>query len=376
MPEKVKAVCSRCNVNKWAVDFKEGCYADISHNSVCLFCEMKEEYRKEVNALKEENKKLKEEINDLKKTINTPKTKTNTNMTTPNTVPWDTFTSLERKVSSLQEFVERNIAVEEKNSKPNKSGKSTTSTPGKAANKSKTKTNNPSVSFQVSKNSKTKTTNPSVSFQVVKNGVKPKQKTFLPIKVQNRFQLLGQEDEVEGEAVIVGDSIVRGQLDSFCSINPKKRKRFCLPGATVQDITNSVNSVFQEASADSTVIIHVGTNNVLSTRSEELLDKYRKMIKSFKVKTNKLIISGILPRTKGRDRFFSGAHYTNNCLETICKQEGVGFVNLWNDFYNKKNYFLPDGLHLSQEGSAKMGQLFNDAIVNFQMRARLRHLRE
>lgn len=368
MPEKVKAVCSRCKVNKWAVDFKEGCFADITHNSICLFCEMKEEYRKmfsemkeeyrqELNAVKEENKKLRQEINDLKKRSSTSKIETSTNMPTSTTVPWNTFTVLEKKVSSLQEFVERNIAVEEKSSKTkNNPSKSTTAAARKSTNKSKTN-------------------NPSASFQVVTNGAKPKQKTFLPIKVQNRFQLLGQKDEVEGDAVIVGDSIVRGQIDSFCSINPKKRKRFCLPGATVEDITNSANSVFQETSQDSTVIIHVGTNNILSTRSEELLAKYKKMIRQFKEKSNKLIISGILPRIKGRDRFFSGAHYTNNCLETICRQEGVGFVNLWNNFYNKKNYFLPDGLHLNQEGSRIMAEQFNSAIVNFQMGTRLRELR-
>ena len=33
---KLKSLCYRCHVNKWIVDFKEGCAANISSISVCL----------------------------------------------------------------------------------------------------------------------------------------------------------------------------------------------------------------------------------------------------------------------------------------------------------------------------------------------------
>ena len=38
-PVTLKSICFKCKVNKWIVDFKEGCSAKISTTSVCLACE-------------------------------------------------------------------------------------------------------------------------------------------------------------------------------------------------------------------------------------------------------------------------------------------------------------------------------------------------
>ena len=43
------------------------------------------------------------------------------------------------------------------------------------------------------------------------------------------------------------------------------------------------------------LIIHACTNDVMNTRLEELLEKYRKMIQRYKCKTNKIIIK-MIPR--------------------------------------------------------------------------------
>ena len=60
--EKLKADCFKCKVNKWAVDFKEGAYANISSTSVCLSCEQAaliEEQIKKIEAQKKEVDRLK-----------------------------------------------------------------------------------------------------------------------------------------------------------------------------------------------------------------------------------------------------------------------------------------------------------------------------
>ena len=53
--EKLKSVCFKCSINKWAVDFKEGCHSKLSTVSVCLSCEQAsliEAQKKEIDRLK------------------------------------------------------------------------------------------------------------------------------------------------------------------------------------------------------------------------------------------------------------------------------------------------------------------------------------
>ena len=68
------------------------------------------------------------------------------------------------------------------------------------------------------------------------------------------------------------------------------------------------------------------------------------MIQKYKTKSENIIISGILPRTKTDARFYNIAFSTNNRLKTPCQQENVEFIDMWNDFYNKHSLFQKDGL--------------------------------
>ena len=52
---KMKSVCFKCNINKWIVDYKEGCASMVSRTSVCLFCEQAEKIEKLQKSLKEKN---------------------------------------------------------------------------------------------------------------------------------------------------------------------------------------------------------------------------------------------------------------------------------------------------------------------------------
>ncbi len=50
------------------------------------------------------------------------------------------------------------------------------------------------------------------------------------------------------------------------------------------------------------------------------------------------MISGVLPRIAADNGFYSKAFSLNNRLETLCKEHGIEFVNMWNDFYNNLAY--------------------------------------
>ncbi len=77
------------------------------------------------------------------------------------------------------------------------------------------------------------------------------------------------------------------------------------------------------------------------------------------------MISGVLPRITADNGFYSKACSLNNRLETLCKEHGIEFVNMWNDFYNKTGLFKQDGLHLSPVGDARFGRLLSKAVRKF-----------
>ena len=200
-------------------------------------------------------------------------------------------------------------------------------------------------------------------FQLVRNGAKPPRsppELEPQLTCGNRFRLLGEIKEDEFETRLVGDSMIDPQLEEFCGRSPNgRRKRYCYKGATVDDMTAVCDTVTEKADENTVIMIHAGTNDVQSTRSEELLEKYKRMIKRYKEKVTEknIVISGILPRKFGGRSFFSKAFSTNNRLKTLCMEENVNFVNFWDDFYFNKLLFCDDGLHLNDWGAARFGRL-------------------
>ena len=164
---------------------------------------------------------------------------------------------------------------------------------------------------------------------------------------------------------LVGDSMVRGQLVEFCGRAPNHRKRFCIPGAGVNDVSEALEDVTKDTPNNSLVVLHVGTNDVVRTRSEELMQRYRQMIRRYKTKTKNIIISGILPRIGADTTFYSKAFSTNNRLKSLCLQEKVDFLDTWNDFYDQPKLFSDDGLHLNTVGAARFGRLLSSGVCAF-----------
>ena len=202
------------------------------------------------------------------------------------------------------------------------------------------------------------------SFQLVRQGAKPIRRVIQPTKCSNRFQILEEQDEPES-SYLVGDSVVRQQLTEFCGRVKEKRRIYCLPGAGVDDITNVLDQVSAEATDKSLFVIHAGTNDIRKTRSEELLNKYRRLIQQYKTKSSNIIISGVLPRIDADNLFYSKAFSLNNRLQSLCKEQGIEFLNMWNDFYKQSGLFQRDGLHLSAVGAARYGRLLNEAVRGF-----------
>ena len=100
------------------------------------------------------------------------------------------------------------------------------------------------------------------TFISVRNGVqvKPiKPKIIVPIETQNSFSPLADLVDEPEDSIIVGDSMIRHQLEEFCGRAPKRRKRYCYPGAKIDDITKALEDITEKEKHDSLYIVHVGS---------------------------------------------------------------------------------------------------------------------
>ena len=138
-----------------------------------------------------------------------------------------------------------------------------------------------------------------------------------------------------------------------------------MPGGGLDDITAATDVVSEGAKSETLYIIHAGTNDVQSTRTEEIMDKYRRLIRRYKEKSNNVIVSGILPRFKPSASFHGKTLRINHQLWELCVTEGVGFMNGWSHFNERTDLYRDDGLHLNEIGGARLGRLLHDAVIRF-----------
>ena len=65
-------------------------------------------------------------------------------------------------------------------------------------------------------------------------------------------------------------------------------------------------------------------------------------------RAGKIWISGILPVMGGRKGYRNCREMsTNSQLEGMCRQEKVGFVDLWTTFAGRPDLYRKDGLHMT-----------------------------
>ena len=132
----------------------------------------------------------------------------------------------------------------------------------------------------------------------------------------------------------MGDSIVR-KTDRV--LNKGDDVVVCLPGAKIEAITERVENIVGVCKGGS-VLVHVGTNNVEREGTTAIVRKYRNLVRTLKqMRVEQVILSGILP-VIGRT-----GHRYRNCrrmainmlVEKLCREEEVGFVDLWGSFVGR-----------------------------------------
>ena len=80
--------------------------------------------------------------------------------------------------------------------------------------------------------------------------------------------------------------------------------RICLPSAGIQDVRNRAASVVGPGKGG-TVLVHVGTNDLDKKGSEEVMGRYRELVRELKrVRVGNIVLSGFPP--------LRGAYTRNN----------------------------------------------------------------
>lgn len=177
-----------------------------------------------------------------------------------------------------------------------------------------------------------------------------------PVMLTNKFSMLSEE---EGDACIVGDSLVRGQGVSFGQRTRRKAKVTCFPGAGIEKLANSLPK--SEGPFNATVIC-AGGNDVKSSTSPELRIKYRALLARLSERRSPTVVMGILPRLFENNIFANRAKEINRWLHIQCNERGILFIDLWDKFNKKRNLFMRDGIHLASQGRNILTDNINEVL--------------
>ena len=108
----------------------------------------------------------------------------------------------------------------------------------------------------------------------------------------------------------------------------------CLPGARIEHVTERVEKIVGRGNGG-TILVHVGTNNTDKEGKTAIVEKYRKLLKKTKqARLGQIILSGILPVCGNRIQGYRNSKRmaVNGMVERLCKEEDVGYVDMWDSF--------------------------------------------
>ena len=79
-----------------------------------------------------------------------------------------------------------------------------------------------------------------------------------------------------------------------------------------------------------------------------------------------IILSGILPVFGNRiDGYRNSKRMAiNGMVKRLCKEEDVGYVDLWDSVVGKEGMYARDGLHLSGKGAAVFAEGLSGAVAS------------
>jgi hypothetical protein len=175
-------------------------------------------------------------------------------------------------------------------------------------------------------------------------------------ELETRLQMAGtgESDTVQTKqtftkCIVVGDSIVRNVGSEHADMKVE-----CFPGIKTEQLHRVMEK--RDLVRSDTVIIHVGTNDLKTTRDLDMVmgEVYELVTTAKKKLPNcRLVLSGVLRR---RDVSWRRVGALNDKFDWVANALGLTFVdpNSWIE----DGDFARDGLHLNGRGKRRLGQLF------------------
>ena len=106
---------------------------------------------------------------------------------------------------------------------------------------------------------------------------------------------------------------------------------------------------------------------VKTSASEKAGQNGRKLLKKTKqARLGQIILSGILPVCGNRIQGYRNSKRmaVNGMVERLCKEEEVGYVDMWDSFVGNEELYFRDGLHLSGKGAAVLAEGLSGAVAS------------
>lgn len=348
---KLKSVCFKCKVNKWAVDFRKGCYSQLSSLSVCLACEQNEKIllqTKEIELLKTRDSEKDKKIEDLEKQV----LKMKQLLEKINCKKEESAASnieelikiLNAKVANIENRID--ITYKENREDIVETGQQVVEIRKEIAS---IKDKN---DFRVVKGRKSKMTDRKESIPLV-----------------NKFAVLKDENEIDEKDIgtyVIGTSIVREQKFHFGMKNNRQRERRIVksfPGCKVKKVIQEVNAL-KVKNKKVCVIANAGGNDLFGKnnevgQSEPIIKDLKNLVDSLANKSKKGMLIGILPRRYASHYGICEAIAINDQISKYCVERNVNFVDVWNIFYGHWHFFNKDGIHLNNYGHRKLSELMH-----------------
>ena len=124
-------------------------------------------------------------------------------------------------------------------------------------------------------------------------------------------------------------------------------------GAKVDEIKNKIKHSMEKDQFE-TIILHVGTNDLVHEDSEMVATKMDALIKEAKSKARHVVVSSIIKRYDSRVAL-SRITLFNNLMIDLCSQHNTTYLN--NDHIDK-SLLNRSNLHLNQNGDRALGRTF------------------
>uniref|UniRef100_A0AAX7UZR1 SGNH hydrolase-type esterase domain-containing protein n=1 Tax=Astatotilapia calliptera TaxID=8154 RepID=A0AAX7UZR1_ASTCA len=143
--------------------------------------------------------------------------------------------------------------------------------------------------------------------------------------------------------LVLGDSIVR-------NVRMRGALTLSFPGATVVDIVDRIPNILASHPQVNRLIIHIGTNDIPKQQSELLKLDFLELFSLLGQLQVSAFISGPTPTCGRGIGHFSRLLSLNTWLSSACISHGVGFINNFDAFWERRHLFGADGLHLNAWG--------------------------